>query len=412
MENCGRGVPQIKEGPNPTGASPARGSPLGMRSLVAVGLGMVVVLGAACGGSRGSGFGSEDEETGGHSSSGGSSVKGSSGSSGGGSGGTGSGVGSLVGDGGMSAAPLGCPPCSTENVNLAGSTCDSDCSGSTSPPASCDTGLAVNGPAAAFAQAIGVCQMADATHWGLVSATYTRGYNSTTAPADGQHAILPAFGSVITPREGANLGVLSSGYALPCDDSSSSTSCSASGTGDPYFKGIQEPMYKGQGSAPPNYPKSTATCQVDPTVYDTIGVTLQIKVPANAQGLSFDFDFYSGEWPEYVCTEFNDSFVAWLQSTAWAGNSGDLNISFDSMNNPVNVNNGFFDRVRRIRRRAAPPPSVALERAAAAAPHRRPPARVGRPSCKAPASTTWARTAAARPRRAAAPQAGSRPRRP
>ena len=321
-----------------------------MRSLVAVVLGMVVVLGPACGGSRRSGFGPDDEDAGGHGSSGSSSSSGgspgessSSGSSGGGSS-SGSAAGSLVGDGGMGSVPQGCPPCSTENVNIAGSTCDLDCSGSTSPPVSCDTGLAVDGPASAFAQAIGICQMADATHWGLVSASYTRGYDSTTVPADGQHAILPGFGTVITPREGGSLGVLSSGYALPCDDGDASTICSASGTGDPYFKGIQFPMYEGQGSSPPSYPKSTASCQADSSVYDTIGVTLQIKVPANAQGFSFDFDFYSGEWPEFVCTEFNDSFVAWLQSTAWAGNGGDLNISLDSMNNPVSVNNGFFDR--------------------------------------------------------------------
>ena len=64
----------------------------------------------------------------------------------------------------------------------------------------------------------------------------------------------------------------------------------------------------------------------------------------NAEGFQFDFDFYSGEWPEYVCTDFNDSFVAWLQSAAFMGKSGDFNVSFDSMNNPVSVNNGFFDR--------------------------------------------------------------------
>jgi hypothetical protein len=187
--------------------------------------------------------------------------------------------------------------------------------------------------------------MADATHWGLVSATYTRGYNSTTAPADGQHGIMAGFGSVIKPREGANLGILSSGYALPCDDANPGASCSGSGESDPYFKGEQAGMYQGAGNAPPGYPKSTSTCKVGTVVMDTIGVTLQIKVPSNAQGLSFDFDFYSGEWPEYVCTPYNDSFVAWLQSAAWMGTNGngDLNISFDAMGNPVSVNNGFFD---------------------------------------------------------------------
>ena len=70
---------------------------------------------------------------------------------------------------------------------------------------------------------------------------------------------------------------------------------------------------------------------------------LKIQVPANAKGFSFDFNFYSGEWPEWVCTSFNDAFVAWLTSTAWKGNAGDYNISFDGNKNPVSVNNQFFD---------------------------------------------------------------------
>ena len=39
---------------------------------------------------------------------------------------------------------------------------------------------------------------------------------------------------------------------------------------------------------------------------------------------------------------FNDSFVAWLTSAAFSGNSGDFNISYDTNNNPINVNNAFF----------------------------------------------------------------------
>jgi len=274
----------------------------------------------------------------------------SSGSSGGGSGGSGSGGGSSssgVGNFGDDGGGMqgGCPACSTSNVNVASSNCNLDCSGSSSPPAPCDSGLPFDGPAADFAKAIGVCQMADATHWGLVSATYTRGYNSTAAPAAGQHGLMAGFGSVIKPRQGSTLAILSSGYALPCDDANPGASCSGSGQSDPYFKGPQAGMYNGAGSSPPGYPKSTAACKVAASVLDTIGVTLQIKVPSNALGFSFDFDFYSGEWPEYVCTEFNDSFVAWLQSTAWKGTNGngDLNISFDAMGNAVSVNNGFFE---------------------------------------------------------------------
>jgi hypothetical protein len=70
-------------------------------------------------------------------------------------------------------------------------------------------------------------------------------------------------------------------------------------------------------------------------------VKLQIKVPANANGVTFDFNFFSGEWPEYVCSQYNDSFIAYLQSSAFNGGNPD-NISFDSKNNPISVNNSLF----------------------------------------------------------------------
>ncbi|MGH7327743.1 MAG: choice-of-anchor L domain-containing protein, partial [Polyangiaceae bacterium] len=76
---------------------------------------------------------------------------------------------------------------------------------------------------------------------------------------------------------------------------------------------------------------------------DVIDVSITLKAPANAQGVAFDFDFYSGEWPDFVCSAFNDSFIAFLNSSAFNGGKAD-NMSFDSKNNPVSVNNGFFDR--------------------------------------------------------------------
>jgi hypothetical protein len=231
-------------------------------------------------------------------------------------------------------------------VNLPGVDCDLDCSGTTAPPSPCDTGVGASGTASDFAKALGICQTASATQWGLVSATFTQGYDSAVAPAAGDHGVLPSFGSVIVPREGANLGVLSTGYALPCDAASPATTCAGSGTGSPYFKGTQTPMdATNSGVAPPGYPKSTAACAVSSTVFDTMGVTLQIKVPKNVSGMSLDFDFYSSEWPEYQCTPYNDQFVAWLQSQAWGGaNGGDLNIAWDSTGAGISVNSPFLTR--------------------------------------------------------------------
>lgn len=234
------------------------------------------------------------------------------------------------------------------NYDFPGDGCDDDGDGmDNSMPQVCDQGLAVTGTAHDFANAIDLCQDATGGSWGIVSATYTQGFAGGT-PADGQHGILGKFGGLIMPRAGTQLGVLSSGFAREWDNSAGASTGACDPTaavGAPCFKGPQMPM-TGMGTAPPGYPKAAAGCTNANAVLDAIGVTLQIKVPLNANGLQFDFNFYSGEWPEYVCTPYNDSFVAWLKSGAFTGNpsgSGDLNISFDAKNNPVSVNNAFFE---------------------------------------------------------------------
>jgi hypothetical protein len=72
-------------------------------------------------------------------------------------------------------------------------------------------------------------------------------------------------------------------------------------------------------------------------------VKLTLKAPSNVSGIKFDFNFFSSEWPAYICSNFNDGFLAFLTSKAMSNGAGD-NISFDKDKNPVSVNNGFFDR--------------------------------------------------------------------
>ena len=86
-----------------------------------------------------------------------------------------------------------------------------------------------------------------------------------------------------------------------------------------------------------------------------------LKVPQNAKNLSFNFAFLSSEYPEWVCTAYNDRFLAILESQALnpglltppdGGSPGSCvtgaptptcNTSFDGTGQPVSVNNGFFD---------------------------------------------------------------------
>ena len=43
---------------------------------------------------------------------------------------------------------------------------------------------------------------------------------------------------------------------------------------------------------------------------DDIGLDLTIRAPTNATGYKFNFKFHSFEFGEYVCTSFNDQFIA------------------------------------------------------------------------------------------------------
>ena len=237
----------------------------------------------------------------------------------------------------------GCHP-DPASFDVPGNGCDDDGDGTVDNAPACDVGLATTGDANAFVKAIGLCQTAAATDtkWGVVSATFTNGHTSVAAPADAQHGILPKFGSTVIPREGTMLGVLSSGGAGEQD----------SDTG-PFFKGAKtgmqgSPILGGtnSGDAPPGFPKSSFGCAATATattVADVINLKLQIRVPLNAHGFSLDFDFWSGEWPEYVCSQFNDQFVPFLTSKAFnAGVAG--NIAYDAKGSAIGTDASFFDR--------------------------------------------------------------------
>ena len=221
-------------------------------------------------------------------------------------------------------------PCQPDPAafDIPGNGCDDDGNGKVDDTLSCDADLTVFGDAAAFARAIGICQ-------GLVSATFTRGHASNDPPADGQHGVLPAFGKVIKPREGANLGVLSTGWARAFDDVSA-TSCDPSTLTHCFKQGVQ--MQNGLpllGATPPGYPKPAPGCATSDQIFDAISVKLEVKVPKNARGFALDFDFYSGEWPDYVCTKYNDGFLVLANGQ---------NVAFDAAGRALSVNNAFFDR--------------------------------------------------------------------
>lgn len=219
---------------------------------------------------------------------------------------------------------------------------DASCIGNT-PQGMCDTSLAIDsGDAMDGARAIGLCQVAADGTWGVVSADWVR---SDGQPLTGElnmgKGILSGFGPNVAPREGSKVLALSSGAARqPSDPGYESVGgyWKDCGLADPFcFNGTPTPH-----GTPAGYPKTSASCNVQAgEAYDSAGLRLTIRTPADALSFSFALKFYTYEFPNYVCDIYNDFFVSMMTPTP-AG-LVDGNISFDSMGNTISVNAGFLD---------------------------------------------------------------------
>jgi hypothetical protein len=66
-----------------------------------------------------------------------------------------------------------------------------------------------------------------------------------------------------------------------------------------------------------------------------------IKTPTNAKSFNFNLNFYTYEFPIYICSQYNDFFVAMLSPLP--SGQVDGNISFDSQGNTISVNAGFLE---------------------------------------------------------------------
>jgi hypothetical protein len=192
----------------------------------------------------------------------------------------------------------------------------------------CDTGLAFDSASAGdAAKAIELCKQAvGPKDWGVISADYVSANGSGYTHPAAQHGILPNFGPNVPPKSGANLLALSSGRArLPSETGACATqTCTA-----------------GAGTAPAGFPQDVPGCAGSTKIFDDVGLQVQLRAPTNATGYSFAFKFHSWEFPEWVCTNFNDQFIALVNPAPMGSING--NISFDTNNNPVSVNIAFFD---------------------------------------------------------------------
>jgi hypothetical protein len=189
---------------------------------------------------------------------------------------------------------------------------DNDCDGGVDNPAvDCDEDLTPqsNDPMD-YAKAIDLCQTATDTDkkWGVLDAKFSLA-DGNGSPSAQQHTILGHYGNAITPRVTSKLMLMSTGKAA--------------GVGDPYFDPtLSSPMgttspfpadfIAAHGGMLPNAPGCDSPSGTGAN--DPIMLTLEVRVPTNASSFSLDLNFLSAEFPEYTCTQYNDFFVALLDS--------------------------------------------------------------------------------------------------
>ncbi|MFO0631536.1 MAG: choice-of-anchor L domain-containing protein [Nannocystaceae bacterium] len=235
-----------------------------------------------------------------------------------------------------------------------GNEVDDDCDGDIDEATpTCDAGLmsASNDPDD-YARAMDLCQFTEEDPadpadrvWGVISA------GLTTPDGDGdplpvQRSLRGDFGAVIDPESGDRMVVLSSGHAADATDT------------NPGYGAFQPGANLGTESDAPGdwldanggvFPNPAGCVEPwDTLAHDPIMLTLRVRVPTNAHSFSVMMQFFSAEYPEWVCSEFNDFFVALVDSTAQ--NTADKNIAIydDGQQswpvgvNLVNVAEGLF----------------------------------------------------------------------
>jgi hypothetical protein len=234
---------------------------------------------------------------------------------------------------------------------IGGNAVDDDCDGTTDGTAQvCDSGLASNASGAAdYAKALELCRTSteaagpDARKWGVISAGFSLA-DGTGAPSTNARSLRGMFGSAVLPLSGERLVVLSTGHAAAPGHTLPSFAEFEPGTALGNESPLPTDWLAANGGVIPRHP---ACPPIDDSgAFDSTMLTLRVRVPTNARSFKLRAYFFSSEFPEFVCTPYNDVFVALLDSTATT-NPADKNLAFfvnaQSEHIPMNVNLAYGD---------------------------------------------------------------------
>jgi hypothetical protein len=245
------------------------------------------------------------------------------------------------------------PACSTPAlvnpgaIEVLGDGVDNNCNGQVdeNPVVACSTGskfAATN--AWDLLRAMEICEPSSGGSWGVVGTPVITRANGTGAGtvSNLQIAVSNQFGTHASnlPRFGDNFAMLSSGRARDANDPDPTQGVTYS-----YVNGSPPPdfvaPYGGQ------LPATSTSCPNGSGANDSVMLDVQLKVPTNANSFSFQFRFFSQEYMTWTCTQYNDFFIAMLNST-WLPGPGqtaiplDKNISFDANGRYISVNSQQF----------------------------------------------------------------------
>jgi len=231
--------------------------------------------------------------------------------------------------------------------DLLGNTVDDDCDGMVDNviPA-CDGALATNSNTGNdYARAIDLCQFTTENpplamkKWGVISTTITRA-DGVGASAANAKSIRNNFGTGgIVPQKNARLAIFSTGNAADQGDINPPYADFQEGVDNGANSAAPADWLAANGNAFPNAPGCPGPGSN--SANNSIMMKVRVRVPTNAKSFSVKMHFLSAEWPEYVCTAFNDLFVTLVNSTA-VGNPADKNIAIyttpQNQKYPVGVN--------------------------------------------------------------------------
>lgn len=205
---------------------------------------------------------------------------------------------------------------------------DENCDGNIDEgPTACDAGLTLTTNSAFdAATALDLCKISSGVgDWGLADARWTRA-DGTLLSADAglQAGLSSQFGININPQLGVRMLVLSTGNARDVNDPDP---CLMTGCGP-----------ETSGTVLSNFPQSVGACETGTVINDDIALEIDLRAPSNVAGMRFEHAFASFEFPEWVCTPFNDQFLALVTPPVQGNING--NVVFDLSGTPPS---SFFE---------------------------------------------------------------------